>query len=72
MESFGNTNNINRDNVIVRGDLNLIAKEGEACRETSRQDSLENFLVHPFEDLKSIDVELVQLVPIWRNSRSCN
>ena len=62
-EKIRHTGAMEKEKLILGGDLNLTLTMGEVCGENSRKDALGNFFLDFFEKRKLVDVVPLKLEP---------
>jgi len=55
------------NNVILCNDLNLTLNHRDICREVVRRNPPRDYFSYMFESFHLVDVELIKIVPTWRN-----
>ena len=57
-------------NLILGGDLNLTMSSSKVWGKNNRADSLGPYFRHMFEQKGLVDVAPIKIIPTWRNKRS--
>ena len=69
-EAFFNSIMMETRNVLIGGDLNLTLSEKENWGISARRDDLSSYFANLFESMELVDIQLLKLMPTWRNNKS--